>query len=1096
LVGSVAGLAAFIALTGKAQARTPDDATDGLVALADMPDVVAVELREDGSVIVRFADGSARLLAPSDVIVENGVVYLDPAAHPEMALGDGSDILLIGLGVVAVGGAVALLAGGGDDDEAVQVVNAAPVITSAATVSVGENAAATGLTVTASDTNGDRVSFSIVGGADAARFTIDSASGALRFVAAPDFEAPADANRDNVFEVQVAASDGTLQATQTIQVTVTNLNDNAPVITSASAVTVNENVTAVLQATASDADGSTVTFSLSGADASLFAINATTGAITFIGAPNFEAPADADRNNVYQLTLTANDGVNSTTQNLTVTVVNVNDIAPVITSGAAVSVRENSTAVTQVVASDAEGNAITFSLSGADASLFAINATTGIITFIAAPDFENPGDADRNNAYQITVTANDGVNNTTQNLTITVTDQNEVVGTDGNDILNGSAGDDVIDARAGDDDIDSLAGTDIVTGGAGADDFLFDLATVNDGVTEDSITDFTFEDDRFVLDAASFGVDGPVVFASLDANAMGATIPAGANVIVLLNSDNDGNPATAFNARSAATQIAGLVSEDAPGFFVYWNSGLGVNRLVFSSNLNDPNAPLQIVARLTDLTGADAIAALAEFSADNFAFDPQLILGTDGNDVLLGSAASEVIDARAGDDDIDSLAGTDIVTGGAGADEFLFDLATVNDGLTEDSITDFSFTDDRFVLDAASFGVAQAVSFVSLDANAMGASIASGANVIVLRNADNDGNPATAFNARSAATQIAGLTDGDRPGFFVYFNSVLQVNRLVFSSNLNDPNAPLQIIARLTDLTGQAAIDALARFSADNFAFLGTTLTGTDEADTLTGFGGDDTITALAGNDVLDGRGGNDVLDGGAGTDTLTGDDGADDFAFDLTGVNDGLTEDSITDFSFADDRFVLDSASFNVPGPLAFIALDGNTAGANAAAGSNVIVLLNGDDDANPATAFNARSAARQIDDLVDSDGPGFFVYFNSSLGVNRLVYSENLNDGEAPLQIVARLTDLTGQAAIDALTQFSEANFVFEGEAPAVTMLTQSDLTSLPGEVNMALFAAETSGDAAVAGLAPDLMTDPLDEKEVAAVAQINADALAGGL
>ncbi|MBA4081126.1 MAG: hypothetical protein C0496_07670, partial [Erythrobacter sp.] len=483
----MAGLAAFLALTGKAQARTNDDGTDGLVALADMPNVASVELREDGSVLVRFDDGSARLLAPGDVIVENGVVYLDPAAHHEMALEGGSDIVLIGLGVAAVGGAVALLAGGGGDDEAVIPANSAPTITSAAAVSVNENSAATGLTVTASDPDGDGVAFSIVGGADAARFTIDSATGALRFVAAPDFETPSDANGDNVFEVQVAASDGTLQATQTIRVTVNNLNDNAPVITSAGAVTINENVTAVVQATASDADGSTLAFSLSGADAALFAINAATGAITFIAGPDFENPGDADRNNVYQLTVTASDGTNSTSQNLAVTVVNVNDIAPVITSGAAVSVRENGTAVTQVVASDAEGNAITFSLSGADASLFAINATTGIITFIAAPDFENPGDADRNNAYQITVTANDGVNNTTQDLTITVTDQNEVVGTDGNDTLNGSAGDDVIDGRGGNDVIDSLAGTDIVTGGAGADDFLFDLATVNDGLTEDSI---------------------------------------------------------------------------------------------------------------------------------------------------------------------------------------------------------------------------------------------------------------------------------------------------------------------------------------------------------------------------------------------------------------------------------------------------------------------------------------------------------------------------------------------------------------------------------------------------------------------------------
>ncbi|MCH5824177.1 cadherin repeat domain-containing protein, partial [Salmonella enterica] len=81
-------------------------------------------------------------------------------------------------------------------------------------------------------------------------------------------------------------------------------------------MTINENVTAVVQATASDADGSTLAFSLSGADAALFAINAATGAITFIAGPDFENPGDADRNNVYQLTVTASDGTNSTSQNL------------------------------------------------------------------------------------------------------------------------------------------------------------------------------------------------------------------------------------------------------------------------------------------------------------------------------------------------------------------------------------------------------------------------------------------------------------------------------------------------------------------------------------------------------------------------------------------------------------------------------------------------------------------------------------------------------------------------------------------------------------------------------------------------------------
>ena len=65
----------------------------------------------------------------------------------------------------------------------------------------------------------------IVGGADAALFTIDAATGALSFLAAPDFEAPGDADGDNVYDVIVSASDGSFTDTQAIAVTVANVNE-------------------------------------------------------------------------------------------------------------------------------------------------------------------------------------------------------------------------------------------------------------------------------------------------------------------------------------------------------------------------------------------------------------------------------------------------------------------------------------------------------------------------------------------------------------------------------------------------------------------------------------------------------------------------------------------------------------------------------------------------------------------------------------------------------------------------------------------------------------------------------------------------------
>ena len=57
---------------------------------------------------------------------------------------------------------------------------------------------------------------------------------------------------------------------------------------------------------------------------------------------------------------------------------------------------------------DSEGSGLTYSLSGgADASLFSIDAATGVVTFNSAPDFEAPGDADGNNDFEFQVTVTD-----------------------------------------------------------------------------------------------------------------------------------------------------------------------------------------------------------------------------------------------------------------------------------------------------------------------------------------------------------------------------------------------------------------------------------------------------------------------------------------------------------------------------------------------------------------------------------------------------------------------------------------------------------------------------------------------------------------
>lgn len=99
------------------------------------------------------------------------------------------------------------------------------------------------------------LTFSIGGGADAARFNINPQSGALAFNAAPDFENPSDADGNNVYEVVVAVSDGVNETRQTINVTVSDVAENQPPqITSAPSITVPENSLQVMTVTAVDPD--------------------------------------------------------------------------------------------------------------------------------------------------------------------------------------------------------------------------------------------------------------------------------------------------------------------------------------------------------------------------------------------------------------------------------------------------------------------------------------------------------------------------------------------------------------------------------------------------------------------------------------------------------------------------------------------------------------------------------------------------------------------------------------------------------------------------------------------------------------------------
>lgn len=204
--------------------------------------------------------------------------------------------------------------------------------------------------------------------------------------------------------------------------------------------------------------------------------------------------------------------------------------------------------------------------------------------------------------------------------------------------------------------------------------------------------------------------------------------------------------------------------------------------------------------------------------------------------------------------------------------------------------------------------------------------------------------------------------------------------------------------------------------------------------DRLDGGRGDDVLFGGADDDVLLGGAGNDILIGGAGDhvgthDVLTGGAGRDLFLFtaeDLTqphpatpvgttGIFATNTPDVITDFTLREDQLAFNASAFGIDGPLVYA--EGVTA--DLAGDASILVPF----DPFPNGAAAAKAIADNPDIIAEE---GLFLYFNSNLGINRLVFLQDLADG-GPITVMANLSNLTGQAALDVLPTFAPTDFLF---------------------------------------------------------------------
>ena len=285
-----------------------------------------------------------------------------------------------------------------------------------------------GSAVSATDADGDPLTYTL-SGTDAAAFRIVSATGQLRTQAALDYETK------SVYTVIITASDGSLTDTISVTITVTDVvegpSNRAPVFTEGASTTrtIAENTVAGVDighaVSATDADGDTLTYTLSGTDAAAFRIDNTTGQLRTWTALDYETKS------VYTVIITASDGSLTNTISVTITVTDVvegpSNRAPVFTEGASTTrtIAENTAAGVNighaVSATDADDDPLTYTLSGTDAAAFRIVSTTGQLRTWTALDYETKS------VYTVIITASDGSLTGTITVTITVTDIDEWV---------------------------------------------------------------------------------------------------------------------------------------------------------------------------------------------------------------------------------------------------------------------------------------------------------------------------------------------------------------------------------------------------------------------------------------------------------------------------------------------------------------------------------------------------------------------------------------------------------------------------------------------------------------------------------------------
>ncbi len=727
------------------------------------------------------------------------------------------------------------------------LVDHTPAISSSAAVNVPENTTAIE-TVTATDADlpNDSLTFSIIGGADQAKFDITS-GGVLTFKAAPDFENPADSDHNNVYDVQVQVTDsqGAFD-TQTIHVTVTDVLDTDLVITLPTTggpfklFKSNDHKLHVVKANNTDLITPTPFSNFIGIQivgstaADVVTLDATLNG--FAGGFRFDGNGGADKLDAHlvNFAVTMDGGAG----NDTLLGGGGNDV---FTGGT-----DNDSAAGNGGNDSLSGGDGKNTLNGGTGSDTLIENVSGTVTLTSSkltigtsPNVQTDSLSNFESVLLIGGVGNDSISASTAKFAVTL------LGGAGDDTLIGGKGNDSLDGQAGNDALTGGAGNDSLNGGTEDDrvveagNFNFtltntSLASVGTGGSTDSLSgiehaSLTGGIGNNSLDASTFTLGGVTLRGDVGNDTLKGT---GLNDLLNGGAGND----TLFGNAGDDT-LTGDVGNDA------MDGGADFDRLIEKGNANLTLAAGSLTGLGTDtLTSFESANLTGGPSANKLIVTtftgPVTLIGLAGSDSLVGGSGDDSLDGGDNNDSLTGNGGNDTLNGNAGTADVVIESGATAFVLRDTSLTGNGF-DTLTAIEKAQLTTANTAS--SIDARQFtGATTLTGG-------AGND-----TILGGSGTDSILGNGGDD----------------VLLGGNGND------------SILGGSGNDILLGGAGDDSLSGSTTLSANnptaDGADTILGGAGKDHLFGGLGNDILSGEDDNDTLSGDGGTDSLFGGAGTD----------------------------------------------------------------------------------------------------------------------------------------------------------------------------------------------------------------------------